>query len=111
MTAKAALLTPISFHILLALADGPLHGYGIMRRLREVGVRVGPGTIYGALYRMQESAWIEEAQAERARGPSGQRQRYALTPAGRGILRADARRVIRAADLIRAHPIFGDDLA
>jgi DNA-binding PadR family transcriptional regulator len=104
-------LTPISFHILLSLADGPLHGYGIMQRLRGAGVHVGPGTIYGALYRMQESGWIKEAQAERARGPSGQRQRYALTPAGQDALRADARRVIRAADLIRNHSILRDDIA
>jgi DNA-binding PadR family transcriptional regulator len=102
-------LTPTSFHILLALADGPLHGYGIMQRLEEEGLPVGPGTVYGALARMEHSGWVKEASAERARGPTGQRQRYALTRSGLDVLRADAHRVVRAADLIRAHAILGDD--
>ncbi len=102
-------LTPISFHILLALADGPLHGYGIMLQLAEAGLQVGPGTVYGALSRMEQSGWVEEFRVERARGPSGQRQRYALTPQGLDVLRADARRVVRAADLVRAHALLGDD--
>ncbi len=106
---KPPALTPTSFHILLALADGPLHGYGIMQRLGEADLRVGPGTVYGALSRMEQSGWVVEAQVERARGPTGQRQRYALTPVGLDVLRADARRVVRAADLVRAHALLGDD--
>ena len=106
---KQPVLTPTSFHILLALADGPLHGYGIMLQLAEAGLRVGPGTVYGALSRMEQSGWVEESQVERARGPSGRRQRYALTPEGLDVLRADARRVVRDADLVRAHALLGDD--
>ncbi len=106
---KPPALTPTSFHILLALADKPLHGYGIMQSLAEEGLPVGPGTVYGALSRMEQSGWVREAQVERARGPSGQRQRYALTPAGLEVLRADANRVTKAADLIRAHPVLGRD--
>ena len=48
-------LTPAVFHILLALADGPLHGYAIMQAVgRSAGASMpaGPGTIYGALQRM-----------------------------------------------------------
>ncbi len=106
---KQPTLTPTSFHILLALADGPLHGYGIMLRLGEAGLRVGPGTVYGALSRMQQNGWVEEARVERARGPSGQRQRYALTPAGLDVLRTDARRVVETADRVRAHALLGGD--
>lgn len=104
-------LTPTSFHILLALADEPLHGYGVMQRLASVGLRVGPGTVYGALSRMQQSGWVREAEVEPARGPSGRRQRYALTPAGLDVLRADARRVVQAADLVRSHALLSDDKA
>ena len=104
-------LTPASFHIMLALADGPLHGYGIMQRLEEAGLPVGPGTVYGALARMERSGWVVEAQVERARGPSGQRQRYALTSAGLDVLRADSKRVVKAADLVRAHALLGDDVS
>jgi len=103
-------LTPTSFHILLALAEGPLHGYGIMQCLHEAGLRVGPGTVYGALSRMQQSGWVEEASAERARGPSGHRQRYALTSLGLDVFRADARRLVRVADQVRAHALLGDDV-
>ena len=106
---KPPALTPTSFHILLALADESLHGYGIMQSLAEAGLPVGPGTVYGALSRMEQNGWVEEAEVERARGPSGQRQRYALTPAGLEVLRADATRVTKAADLIRAHPVLGRD--
>ena len=82
-----------------------------MLRLDETGMPVGPGTVYGALARMQRTGWVEEAQVERARGPSGKRQRYALTPAGLDILRVDAHRVVKAADLVRAHALLGDDVS
>ena len=55
--------TPLSssaFHILLSLSEGPLHGYEVMQRVGEAGVKVGPGTIYGALHRMREAGWVEE---------------------------------------------------
>src|SRR5688572_12993106 len=45
-------LTPAVFHILLALADGPLHGYGIMQAVEASAANepsMGPGTIYGSL--------------------------------------------------------------
>ncbi len=99
-------LTPTSFHILLAIAERPLHGYGIMQALAEVGLPVGPGTVYGALSRMVQTGWVEEAEVERARGPSGTRQRYALTLTGLDILRADAHRVVKAADLVRAQGLW-----
>lgn len=104
-------LTPTSFHILLALADGSLHGYGIMGRLAEAGIAVGAGTVYGALSRMQESGWVEEGESERSRGPRGRRQRFALTAVGLAVLRADAARVVRAADLIREHAVLTPDPA
>lgn len=100
-------LSPLSVNVLIALADDPSHGYGIMRRLRAQGFRAGAGTVYGALSRMQESGWIEEGAAERARGPRGQRQLYAITPSGLHVLAAAARDLLKTADLIRAHPRLG----
>lgn len=102
-------LSPVSFHILLALADAPLHGYGLMLRLRDEGLRVGPGTIYGALSRMQETGWVREGRPEPARGPTGERVRYAVTAAGMRVLRAEAARVLRDADLVREHGRLGPD--
>ncbi len=96
-------LAPATLHILLALADGPLHGYGVMRRAAEAGMKMGPGTIYGALHRMRELSWIEPTGSEKARGPLKQRRRYGLTAEGRHVLQAEARRMVKVADLVRVH--------
>ena len=57
-------LTPVALNILLALADGERHGYGIMLEVRErtgAKVRLGPGTLYGAIKRLKEGGLIEES--------------------------------------------------
>ena len=57
-------LTPVALHVLLALADGERHGYGIMLEVRERtggSVRLGPGTLYGAIKRLKEGGVIEES--------------------------------------------------
>ena len=102
-------LSPPAFHILLALAEDPLHGYAVMQHLIDAGIKVGPGTIYGALHRMQDAGWVEQAGAEKARGPLKQRQSYVLTKEGRAVLRHEARRVVRAADLVRVHAVLSDE--
>lgn len=102
-------LSPSAFHTLLALAKGPLHGYAVMQHVTEAGLKVGPGTIYGALHRMQQAGWIEQTGAEKARGPLKQRQRYGLTVAGRQVLREEARRVVRTADLVRMRAVLADE--
>ena len=48
-------LTPAAFHILLTLADGEKHGYGIMQEVAVISdgqIKLGPGTLYGTLKRM-----------------------------------------------------------
>ena len=106
---QAPAIAPATLYILLALADGPLHGYGVMRLAAEAGMKMGPGTIYGALHRMREVGWIEPAGSEKARGPLKQRRRYGLTAEGRKVLQAEARRVVQVADLVRAHAGLVDD--
>ena len=105
---RRAPLTHTSFHILLSLAEGPLHGYAVMQQLADVGLRVGPGTIYGALHRMEESGWVECGAAEKSRGPLGQRQRYNLTAVGRRILQEEAKRVVHAAEIVRRRAVLTD---
>ena len=94
---------PATFHILLALADGDLHGYAIMQDVAqrsEGAVRLGPGTLYGALKRLLEARLVEES-AERADPERAERRRYyRLTPLGLAVARAEARRldaILRAA--------------
>lgn len=94
-------LTPVVFHVLLSLAEAPLHGYGIMKRVEEdSGIRMGPGTIYGSLNRLLEAGWVAEADASVVPGDDPRRSRaFALTAAGRSALRGEARRIRRLARL------------
>jgi DNA-binding PadR family transcriptional regulator len=88
-------LTPAVFHILLALAPGERHGYGIQKEvLRQTAgeVRLGPGTLYGTLRRLMEASWVEETEG---RGEVGDERRryYRLTRLGRTALQAETRRM------------------
>lgn len=61
---KRASLTPAVLHILLALSGGELHGYGIMKQVKEDSkdkVKMGAGTLYGSLKRMLEAKLIKES--------------------------------------------------
>ncbi|HEX2309217.1 MAG TPA: PadR family transcriptional regulator [Vicinamibacterales bacterium] len=94
-------LTPAVFHILLALADGPLHGYAIMQAVAESAgatLPAGPGTIYGALQRMEEDWLIREVASK----GDDRRRLFALQPAGRRALETESRRILRLAQLVRA---------
>jgi DNA-binding PadR family transcriptional regulator len=96
-------LTPVALNVLLALADGERHGYGIMLEVRErTGgrVRLGPGTLYGAIKRLKEGGLIEES-GERT-GPATDDERrcyYRLTGFGGEVLAAE---IERLDDLVRA---------
>jgi DNA-binding PadR family transcriptional regulator len=94
-------LTPAVFHILLALADGPLHGYAIMQAVeRSAGreLRMGPGTIYGSLQRMEDAGLVREHGAR----SDDRRRVFVLLPAGRRSLEQEARRLGRLAEIVRA---------
>jgi len=96
-------LTPAVFHILLALADGPLHGYAIMQAAEaSSGAPMGPGTIYGTLERLEAHGFVKEVPA--ARGD--RRRTFALQPAGRAALQDEARRLSRLAALVRARRLL-----
>jgi len=93
----AAPLTPVVFHVLLAVSDGPLHGYAIMQEVEEAsGQAMGPGTIYGALRRLTDAGWLIEADAESEDVRRG--RSFALSEAGRGALADEARRIRRLAE-------------
>jgi DNA-binding PadR family transcriptional regulator len=64
--------------VLASLADGDKHGYAMMEDIERFGgVRLGPGTLYGAIARMEERGWI------RAVASQDRRQPYTLTALGR----------------------------
>jgi transcriptional regulator len=70
--------------ILKALSLGPLHGWGISRRIRDMSrdvLTVNQGSLYPALYRLEERGWIT---GEEIQSPEGRRiRRYRATAAGR----------------------------
>ena len=90
-------LTPAIVHILLALADRERHGYGIMlevERITQGATRMGPGTLYGTIQRLQASRLIEESDARPDPELDDERRRYyRLTARGRAVLRAETERL------------------
>jgi DNA-binding PadR family transcriptional regulator len=91
------------FHILLALADGERHGYGIMQEVEQRSqgtVRLGPGTLYGAIKRMLATGLIEESAKRPKAEKDDERRRcyYRLTRPGRGVAEREAERL---AELVR----------
>ncbi len=69
--------------ILISLAGGPKHGYAMVQDIERIAdVHLGPGTLYGALARLEEQQLIEALPAEDRRRP------YRLTEAGGATLRA-----------------------
>ena len=84
-------------HVALALLDGELHGYALMRRVEELSegaVRMGPGTLYGTINRLLEAGLIEETTARHVEDGEGERRRYyELTSAGRAVAVDEVRRL------------------
>jgi DNA-binding PadR family transcriptional regulator len=69
--------------ILICLADGPKHGYALISDIKELaGVELGPGTLYGALDRLERLGLIESLPADERRHP------YRITAPGAAALRA-----------------------
>jgi DNA-binding PadR family transcriptional regulator len=97
------LLTPAVFHILLALADGESHGYGIMQdveRFTNGETRLGPGTLYRSIQRMLVDGLIEELViALHGETDEDRRRYYRLTPTGLAVAKREAERL---ADLVDA---------
>ena len=89
-------LTPVVFEILLALADGDRHGYGIMLEVEQRTdgmIKLGPGTLYGSIKRMLGSGLIAEVTG---RPSENERRRYyRLTSHGRQTAAAEADRLAR----------------
>ena len=88
MTSKPRPLPAASLHIALALLDGELHGYALMRRVSELSdgaVRMGPGTLYGTLNRLVDDGLIAETTDRVSRTDSERRRYYELTTDGRAI--------------------------
>ncbi|HEV7846893.1 MAG TPA: PadR family transcriptional regulator [Thermoleophilaceae bacterium] len=90
-----------SYFILAALVNGPAHGYGIIQEAAELSggrVRLGAGTLYGALERLASEGLVEP---EREEVVSGRRRRYfRLTGEGESALAEESERMRSAAEVV-----------
>lgn len=90
-------LTPIVFQVLMALADGDCHGYGIIQEVdRRTGglIALRTGTLYTLLKRLLELDLVEESDKRPAADEDDERRRYYRTTAfGRAVMKAEAQRL------------------
>lgn len=89
-------LPPATLHIMLALADGELHGYAIIQDVEaSTGgeLRLSAGTLYRSIARMVEQGLITEVAMRRTRADDERRRYYRLTPFGIDVARAELRRL------------------
>ena len=95
-----------TYYVLACLLDGPLHGYAIIKHAEELSggrVRLATGTLYTALDRLTADGYIRLVSDEIVNGRV--RRSYGLTETGAAALRAEARRMAEAAQIVtRGNP-------
>lgn len=101
------LLTPAALHILMALSQEDLHGYGIKKSVAsqtQDRMRLGPGTLYEAIHRMESAGWIEEVES----GPSEGRPRrtYRITSRGRALMEDELDRLSQVVGFAEANALL-----
>ena len=99
-------LPPVTFHILVALADEDRHGYAIMQDIAQRtdgALKLGAGTLYRSVQRMLEQGLVTEVSTRPAPEMDDERRRYyRITPFGRTVAKAEARRLAQMLKLARA---------
>jgi len=98
-------LPPATFHILLALAGGELHGYAIIQDVEastDGDLRLSAGTLYRSIARMVEQGLITEVSRRRTVADDERRRYYRLTPFGTAVARAETARLTQLVRLARA---------
>jgi len=99
-------LPPATFHILVALADDDRHGYAI---IQDIAARTGgelklsAGTLYRSIHRMLEQGLLAETRERPAPELDDERRRYyRITPFGKAVAKAEARRLAQLLRMARA---------
>ncbi|MBO3751828.1 helix-turn-helix transcriptional regulator [Streptosporangiaceae bacterium NEAU-GS5] len=91
-----------TYYTLAVLLDGPLHGYGIIKAIKEHSggrVRLTAGTLYGTLDRLVTEGMVQADGEERVEGRV--RRYYRITPSGAQLVKAEAERLHEAARVVR----------
>lgn len=87
-------MTPLTYEILLALADGACHGYGIIKEIEGRGaVAPSTGALYLALQRMERDGSIEDAPTPEGSDVDRRRRYYRLTARGRDLAESESQRL------------------
>lgn len=100
--AGAEPVKPVVFAILVALNEGDLHGYGIMKRVNRQLRRsalLGPGTLYRTLKELRDEGLVDYAATPK--GADARRRYYQITPSGRRVARDEAERMAAWVELAR----------
>jgi len=102
-------LTPAMFHILLALSEGSRHGLGILKEVEQSGdgVKLGPGKLYWSINKLVELGLVDESHDRPPPEADDPRRRYyCMTESGRAALTAEANRLDKVVQRIRAKGIL-----
>ncbi len=104
-------LSPAVFHILLVLADGELHGYGIMQQIKIISggvLKIGAGTLYRSINQMLQQNLIAEAGEKSDPRLNDERRRYyRLTEHGQRVAQAEAERLAALVRVAQARRLIG----
>ncbi|MDX1647032.1 MAG: PadR family transcriptional regulator [Longimicrobiales bacterium] len=107
-------MTPLTYQILLALADEPRHGYGIIKEIEErggEGSAPSTGAMYLALQRMEGEGLIEEDTERPREGDDARRKYYRITDTGRARAEAESRRLAELVATARSRRLLGGTAA
>jgi len=103
-------LRPVEFEVLLVLADGDHHGYAIIQQTEERTdgkLKLETGTLYRALRRLSTEGLVRPASKRPAPDLDDERRRYfSITPLGRKVAAAEARRMASLVDAARARSLI-----
>ena len=99
-------LNPRVFYVLLALAEEERHGYAVSKVVETMtngNIRLTPGTLYPLIHQMLVDGWIAPAPGDDS---DARRRRYKLTPHGRRIAQAEARRLDELVRMARSFKLL-----
>lgn len=101
-------LTDLAFNVLVSLKGDGLHGYGLLKELRERTGREGlrTGTVYAALARLQDEALVEEAAPPAADSGDDRRRYYRVTDLGLAVARLEASRLAEVLGMAAAKDLL-----
>ncbi len=103
--------TPLPLHILLALAAGENHGYGLMKEVRERtngAINPATGTVYLALQRLEDEGLVGDGGLETPSDGGVARRSWAITDFGRQVAAAEARRLVGLVEMALDRDLLDD---